>query len=60
MNKENLNEVIQMYYTQYINNYQILNMEFQEFVGGKLKITDNAALRAIKNWKEEKELVTNY
>ena len=60
MKKENLNEAIQMYYTQYINNHQILNMEFQEFIGSKLKITDNAALRVIKNWKEEKELVTNY
>ena len=52
MNQVQINPVeIQKYYRQYVKNYKALNMEFAEFLGTKLGISEHDAIMAIKELK---------
>jgi hypothetical protein len=50
--------IVSHYYKQYLNNYIGLNMEFTEFMAGKLGVSESDAVTVIRNWKKKKTLIT--
>jgi len=52
-----MNNKIQFYFKQYIKSYKNFNMEFSEFIAGKLGCTEIHAVQLIKTWKESKKLI---
>jgi len=56
-NEDNINRTVEFYYQQYIKSYGSLNIEFSEFIAGKLRCTENHAVRVIRTWKNNKQLI---
>ena len=56
-NGDNINGTVEFYYQQYMKNYRSLNIEFSEFIASKLRCTETHAVRVIKTWKNNKQLI---
>ena len=56
-NGDNLNGTVEFYYQQYMKSYVSLNLEFSEFIAGKLRCTEHHAVQVIRTWKNNKQLI---
>ena len=56
-NGKDLSGSVEIYFKQYIKSYDSLNMEFHEFIASKLNCTESHAVRVIKTWKQNKQLI---
>ena len=39
------------YHSQYIRNYKNLNMEFNEWIGSKMGLTEMEVVNALRKWR---------
>ena len=49
----NQTKKLNQHYQQYLKTYKILNIDFVEWISLKLHITEQEAVNAIKEWKNQ-------